>query len=117
MCKGKAVALVETKCRADVDLFEFIGKYKNKWLITERKLKYAADCASRERLPLFGFLYIVRGQVLMIKRLADAHGNLFEHETKVTTTQATVNGGLAERLNAFIDMSGCEPMQLLGHIL
>lgn len=116
MLGGKVMALVETKCRADVDFYEFQARYRNRWLITERKLKFAAACAERERVPLYGFLYIVRGQVLMVKRLTDARGNLVEHETKVTQTQATVNGGLAERLNAFITMDGCEPLQLLDPV-
>ena len=116
MHAGKPVALVETKCRADVDYHEFVRRYKNTWLITEAKIKYAADCARRERVPLLGFLYIVRGQVLLVKKLTDKNGAVIEHRTEKTKTQATVNGGLAERLNAFIDMTGCEPMQMLGHI-
>lgn len=116
MLRGKVMALVETKCRADVDFYEFQTRYRNRWLITERKLKFAAACAERERVPLYGFLYIVRGQVLMVKRLTDARGNLVEHETAETKTQATVNGGEAIRLNAFIDMADCEPLQLLDPV-
>ena len=116
MQDGKVRALVETKCRADVDYHECVRRYKNTWLITEAKIKYAADCARRERVPLLGFLYIVRGQVLLVKKLTDKNGAVIEHRTEKTKTRATVNGGLAERLNAFIDMTGCEPMQMLGHI-
>ena len=114
MLRGKSVALVETKCRADVDIYDFRARYRNRWLITERKLQRAAACARRERVPLYGFLFFVRGQVLLVKRLADARGILIEYDLRETKTKATVNGGEATRLNAYVDMADCEPLQLLG---
>ena len=113
MHAGKPVALVETKCRADVNYYEFRQDYKNRWLITEAKLNVAARCARRERLPLYGFLYFVHGQVLLKIKLANSAGVLLEHDTKRTRTQATVNGGEAWRVNGFVDMSACVPMQLV----
>ena len=113
MHAGKPVALVETKCRADVNYYEFRQDYKNRWLITEAKLNVAACCARRERLPLYGFLYFVHGQVLLKIKLANSAGVLLEHDTKRTRTQATVNGGEAWRVNGFVDMSACVPMQLV----
>ena len=113
MHAGKPVALVETKCRADVNYYEFRQDYKNRWLITEAKLNVAARCARRERLPLYGFLYFVHGQVLLKIKLANSAGVLLEHEAKRTRTQATVNGGQAWRVNGFVDMSACVPMQLV----
>jgi len=114
MLRGKSVALVETKCRADVDIYDFRARYRNRWLITERKLQRAATCARRERVPLYGFLYFVHGQVLLVKRLADARGTLIEYDVRETKTKATVNGGEATRLNAYVDMADCEPLQTLG---
>ena len=111
------VGIVETKCRVDVNAYEFATKYHNKWLLTETKLKIAANHARLQRVPLFGFLFLVQGRVLMIKRLADSNGELVEYETKEMTTKANVNGGEAFRINAFIDMTNCPPMQLPGVLL
>ena len=111
MLRGKKVALVETKCRFDVDLYQFRTKYRNQWLITERKLLVGADYARRERVPLYGFCFFVRGQVLLVKQLADAFCKLIDYYVKETKTSKGINGGEATRRNGFVDMSDCEPLQ------
>ncbi len=113
MRDGKKRALVETKCRYDKNYHEFTTEYKNEWLITESKIQRAADCARRECLPLYGFLYIVRGQALIVKRLMDKTGAVIEHRTQEGPTKATVNGGTAVRLNAYIDISDCTPIYMV----
>ena len=109
---GSPVALIETKCRFDVWYDEFVNRYKNRWLITEAKLQVASRSSRKARLPLYGFLYIVKSKVLMVKRLADKDGKLVEREVKDTVTQATVNGGVIKRTNCFVSMNKCTIMQL-----
>ncbi len=111
MHNGSAVALIETKCRFDVYYDEFVNLYKNRWLITEAKLQSAARSAKQFNLPLYGFLYIVKSKVLMIKKLADRSGGLVEREIRKTVTQATVNGGSTKRTNSFVPMNNCTIMQ------
>ena len=113
MHAGKLVALVETKCRYGLTLFKFRKTFESKWLITEDKLTRVANCARQERLPAYGFLYLVDEQQLLLKEIANSAGVLLEHDTKRTRTQATVNGGEAWRVNGFVDMSACVPMQLV----
>ena len=109
---GSPVALIETKCRFDVWYDEFVSLYKNCWLITEAKLQIASRSSRQAQLPLYGFLYIVKSKVLMVKRLADKDGKLVEREVRDTVTQATVNGGIIKRTNCFVSMNKCTIMQL-----
>jgi hypothetical protein len=43
-----------------------------------------------------------------MKTIADDKGNIIDLKTEETKTQATVNGGSATRLNAFINMSAAK---------
>ncbi len=113
MQSGKVVALIETKCRVNVNWQQFQTRYKNEWLLTDCKIKIAADCAGRERVPLYGFCFIVQDQVLLIKQLSDANGNLVNYKTAMMTTQATVNGGTKRELTGFISMDDCDCVQLI----
>lgn len=115
--KENPVALVETKCRDDCLYHEFVQKYKNYWLISESKLLVNADKAKVQKLPLYGFLYIVRSKVLMVVKLCNAGGQLTAYEAKLTKTKKTINGGSIERMNAYIPMRSATILQwfMTGH--
>lgn len=100
---------VETKCRYGITFGGFRDTFNNEWLITMSKVISAADVAKGLRVPLVGFLYLVDDKTLLVQRITDKSGNFtaaFRCET--TQTQATCNGGLAVRANAYIDMSNCK---------
>lgn len=104
---GKVTSIVETKCRVDVSFGEFVTRYHNKWLVTEAKLQTIANyiVASDTPVPLYGFLYFPDSKALLIKKIIEKSGEITARELKHTNTQATVNGGIAHRLNAFIPMN------------
>jgi hypothetical protein len=108
------VCVVETKCRYDVTLEQFIERYAETWLVTFDKIIKGMKIAEALRVPFYGFLYIVQDRALLIKRLWTPEGGLDMARLVVrkTTTQATVNGGTATRDNAFVDMQGIEPLYL-----
>lgn len=101
-------AIVETKCRI-VPEERFVHEFKNEWLITFEKLLKCSEVSSILGVPLVGFLYLVPDKVLLVKRLTNDNGQFVcSFHCENTVTQATVNGGAANRLNAFVDMSGAK---------
>jgi hypothetical protein len=106
--------VVETKCRYDVTLAQFVERYSEEWLVTFDKIIKGMKIAEALRVPFYGFLYIVQSKALLTKRLWTPDGGLdfTRMIVRKTKTQATVNGGTALRDNAFIDMRGVEPLFL-----
>ena len=50
-------------------------------------------------------LYLVPDETVLVLRLTDAEGQfLVPYRTERTVTQKTVNGGTAQRLNAYLSM-------------
>ena len=101
---GRNVAIVETKCRYDMDYKTFVAVRKNKWMLTEQKLLRNAIICANLRLPLYGFLYFTQCKTLLVRQLGERTGRLREYERRKTTTTATINGGSITAWNAFIDM-------------
>lgn len=104
---GKITSIVETKCRVDVSYEQFLKFYQNKWLVTEAKLQIIANHIKASEMPvaLYGFLFFPNSKVLLIKKLIGKSGEITARELRRTNTQATVNGGYAYRMNAFIPMN------------
>lgn len=104
---GVIAAVVEIKCRYDVTLPQFRERYNNEWLITLDKLERGRAIADALCAPLVGFVYLVPDSSLLVQRLydPDARDWTCRMYAKRTQTQATVNGGLVIRENAFVDMS------------
>lgn len=100
-------AIVEIKCRQMTEQ-HFRQNFKAEWLITLDKVTRCAAAAKLIGVPLSGWLYLVPDKVLLMRRLADSDGNIIDMRHETTTTQATVNGGTATRLNAYIDMSNAK---------
>ena len=105
MTGGALRQVVETKCRYDCDLQKFMGAYGGQWLVTYDKVVRAMAVAKGLRIGLMGFLYLAPSKTLLVQRITDDEGKfLVSLKVETTQTQATTNGGLAVRSNAFIDM-------------
>lgn len=100
-------AIVEVKCRQMTES-EFRTRFEAEWLVTYDKILRCAEAAKVIGVPLVGWLYLVPDKVLLMKTIADDKGNIIDLKTEETKTQATVNGGSATRLNAFINMSAAK---------
>ena len=103
---GSIYAAVETKCR-NTDTHEFYGRFKGQWLVTYEKIEKARQMAISLGIGLTGFLYLKQSDTLLVKQLVSTDG-LFSQRLYIeaTETQRTINGGLAVRNNAYIDMNG-----------
>ena len=102
---GAIISGVEVKCRnMTVDVLD--TKYKYQWLVTADKLDRGVSVCERLGTDFRGFLYLVPDKMLFIVPIFSYQaGWLIEPEYEMTKTQATVNGGIAERLNAYVDVS------------
>lgn len=99
-------AVVETKCRYDVDSDGFRKRYRSEWLVTWEKVHKAITLAQCLGVPLAGFLYLPTCRTLLVARISHPDGRLATAiRLETTETRATVNGGRAVRTNAFIDMT------------
>lgn len=102
---GVMISGVEVKCR-NMTADDLVNKYKNQWLITADKLDRGVNVCERLGIDFRGFLYLVPHNMLLIVPIFSyKDGWVTEPEYEMTKTQATVNGGVAERLNAYVDVS------------
>lgn len=103
------IAAVECKCRYDVTLEEFCSAYHSEWLVTFDKLVTARALAMAFHVPLYGFVYLVNSDRLLVQQLTHLDGDwLCDMKIMRTVTQRTVNGGTATRANAFVCMRGAK---------
>lgn len=102
---GTMISGVEVKCRT-MTVRELKERFNMQWLVTADKLDRGVSACERLGIDFRGFLYLVPDKMLIIVPIFSyKKGWLIEPEYDVTKTQATVNGGIAERLNAYIDVS------------
>ena len=105
---GTIISGVEIKCR-NMTVDELASKYRHQWLVTADKLDRGVSVCERLGTDFRGFLYLVPDKMLFIVPIFSyKDGWLIEPEYEITKTQATVNGGHAERLNAYVDVSGAK---------
>jgi hypothetical protein len=101
---------VEVKCRmmTSEDLRE---KFENRWLVTADKIDRCVNICNELGIGFRGFLYLVPEKMLLIVPIWDyGKGYIVDIEYEATETQATVNGGVAVRQNAYIDVSAAKVM-------
>ncbi len=112
---GILAGIAETKCRYDIPSVEhFAVDYDGLWLVTWDKI--TRNCALAEQLcvPFFGVLFLVEPSVFLVKRIYEGATRewVADIQVKRTKTQATINGGVAERANAYIDMNSARQYAL-----
>lgn len=96
--------VAECKCR-QMTLATLSDTFKWEWLVTGAKLTDGIAVAEALAVPFVGFLYLVPEKRLLIQRIWEPdYGYCVPVRWEETETQATVNGGKATRLNAFINM-------------
>lgn len=105
---GELVSGVEVKCRM-MSAYELKTRYNNRWLITADKLDRGIAVCRSLGIDFRGFLYLVPDRILYIVPIwGYEKGFVADVEIDQTETQATVNGGTALRLNAYVDVSNAK---------
>lgn len=103
--KGAIVSGVEVKCR-NMTAYALKTVHNNRWLITADKLDRGIAICRSLGVDFRGFLYLVPDRILYIVPIWHYEkGFVADVEIDRTETQATVNGGTALRLNAYVDVS------------
>ena len=100
---NEIIGVAETKCRYGITLQQFEERFNNEWLLTKEKVDSALKIAEALCVPLFGFLYLVDDDTLLVRNLSKA-----KWRVETTKTQRSVNGGEAIRENVFINMTNAE---------
>lgn len=101
---GCLISGVEVKCR-NMTAAELREKYENRWLITADKVDRGISLCRGLGIDFRGFLYLVPEKLLYIVPLWHYDGTpAADIILDRTLTQATVNGGMAMRLNAYVDV-------------
>jgi hypothetical protein len=104
--EGNLVGVVETKCR-DLTRSQ-LANYGDTWLVTWEKIQKAQNISKSLEVPLWGFLYLVPEDMLILVDIADADGEFLRPmDVRTTKTQKTVNGGTAIRENVYITITDC----------
>tara|TARA_R110000796_G_scaffold13805_3_gene44487 strand:+ start:114 stop:575 length:462 start_codon:yes stop_codon:yes gene_type:complete len=100
---GQLVAVGEIKSRnMTIEELESHGSY----LITENKIAVGCALAGLMGVPFMLFVKLLKSDLIVYWLICNGNGELKVHYDKeVTKTRATVNGGQAQRMNAFIDLS------------
>ena len=114
---GTLDGLVLTSCRYNCSVQTFELNWDWEWLVTWRKVALGAWLAKHLQTRLYGFIYVVNDDVLLIQALYNPLKMPNERwRTPIridkTETQATVNGGLAWRHNAFIKIDKASQLRM-----
>lgn len=94
------VGLYESKCRNLT--YNELQKFGS-WLVTHDKLERCKELSKALHVPFLGFLYLIPDQRVLYWKITNEDGKYqFNIEVKPTVTQATINGGQIERMNAYL---------------
>ena len=76
------------------------------YLISNDKLSHGQQLSYMMNMPFFVIVNLIYENKLLVWKITDAQGNFLDSfPRRRTKTRATVNGGTAERLNAFLQMT------------
>ena len=103
---GVLFGVFESKCRnATVSQMH---RWGDEWILTYQKLLDGAEISRRLCTPFYGIVYLLGEPIGIFIQLTDSEGKILPKvRVDETETQATINGGTAVRLNAYIDISNC----------
>lgn len=105
---GTLIAGAEVKCR-NMTINELKDTYSSRWLITADKVDRGVAVCKSLGIDFRGFLYLVPDKMLLIVPIwSYEKGYVADIEYEQSKTQATVNGGIATRLNAYVDVTGAK---------
>ena len=102
------IAAYEIKSR-DMSVSDLEESFNNEWLITYEKILKGAAISKALCIPFYGLLYLIPDDLVMVIRISDVNGDVVVPFRVVRSkTQATCNGGTANRINAYISMDSAK---------
>jgi len=80
--------------------------FNNELLVSKSKIDAGVMLSRICKIPFYIFVFCLKDKTLLLKRITDNKGEIDAiYKEKVTTTKKTIEGGEADRLNAFIHMT------------
>lgn len=108
---GVLSAVVEVKVR-NVSRRQMRVQFKDEWLVTADKIDGGRALGLMLSVPFVGMLYLIPDEVLMVLKITDDQGEwMFPFDRRKTITRKTINGGEAERVNAFLPLATAKEIQ------
>lgn len=105
------VGVFESKCRKLTRTQ--MRKFDDTWLVTFDKVLAGLHFSRQLRVPYYGLLYLTEEPICMIVQISDKSGSpIVKMAIARTETRRTVNGGVIERANAYIDLSTAHEFKL-----
>ena len=101
-------SIVEVKCRetAGSEVFSIDYVRKNGYLITLAKIDENVKFSKIFGVPFIIAVKIIPTSELLIWKVTDSSGEIIiPYTTRETSTQKTCNGGVANRVNAFLSIN------------
>lgn len=102
------IGIAEIKCRKSAGGIPITRQYlirNGGYLISYSKVEYGMKVSQMHKIPFFVIVSLIEEGVILVWQITDKEGNLVENiPHKITTTRKTVNGGEANRMNAFLQM-------------
>ena len=98
----KLSGVFESKCR-NMNYMELLKH--GSWLITLQKILDGQTLSKMLRVPFLGFIYLIPDEMIFYWKITDNMGDFnFGFDVRRTSTQRTINGGRALRMNAYLPM-------------
>ncbi len=108
--RNTLIALAEVKSRENAGNVPLTLEYIRKsggYLISYHKLDHASKLSAIHEVPFFLIVNLMLSRQLLFFQLTDSEGKFVaEFKTERTPTQFSANGGIANRLNAFLRADG-----------
>ena len=109
--RGEIRAAVEVKVR-NMTREKLRDVFDNTWLVSMHKLEAGKVLSQLLKVPFYGMLYLLPEKIIIMLEITNQKGEwLFDFEKKITRTMKCVNGGEAERLNAFLPLETAKEYQ------
>ena len=106
---GKVVRGIAEQKSRNMSHHDFRYKFGSEWLVTYDKIRKLRKVSELLQVPSWGFLWLVPDSILLLKQITNGRGEMVVNmRTDRTQTQATCNGGVANRYNAYLDLAHCE---------
>jgi hypothetical protein len=108
--RATLVGLAEVKSREYAGNLPLTLEYIRKsggYLVSYHKLDHASKLSAIHQVPFFLIVNLMLSRQLLFFQLTNSEGKFVaEFETKTTQTMKSANGGIANRLNAFLRAEG-----------
>lgn len=87
------------------DKIEYKGKWYDTVILSQSKIDECVEFSQKYRVPFVFVFYAQKSASVHVIQITNSKGDyLFPYKTEKTKTQATINGGRATRLNAFLPL-------------